>query len=415
MITTNQYDIFISYRRETGEDKARNLTQHLSALGYRVFFDHEAGMTGEFETEILAAVERAPVFMVLLTPRCFDRCVNAGDWVRREIERAVQLGKAIIPVRPNYDESIFGNLPSEVPDCIRQLRNLEFGEVDFHKNFKATVDSMVESMVKKVVMPTLAVSETDKRGAKIHFFSDISCRVMHFGEPIAVTDAADKTTGAIAYLRKGRHKLEYKSIENEADAYSETYEVPDNEWEDFVEIQLMPIKEKRKKEEKEFWERVEERGQEEKKILRNNWKPTRDASGLMFDDDDLFFCYPLDDSTLFVHTVRHCLGQAGYRIWNDLSFASVKKNLFERMAQVKKEAIHGCRCFIFYLNETSVETPWMLEELKYACKHARNVLLLMEENVQYPDLGISLDAYPSIILNNQDAFLKLIDVVSEMA
>ena len=81
-----EYDIFISYRRENGEDKARILNQFLSAAGYRVFFDHEAGMTGEFETEILAAVEIAPVFLMLLTPHCFDRCVNEGDWVSREIE-----------------------------------------------------------------------------------------------------------------------------------------------------------------------------------------------------------------------------------------------------------------------------------------------------------------------------------------
>lgn len=90
---TNNYDIFISYRRDNGEDKARILNQFLSTVGYRVFFDHESGMTGEFETEILAAVEIAPVFLMLLTPHCLDRCKDEGDWVRREIERASKIEK----------------------------------------------------------------------------------------------------------------------------------------------------------------------------------------------------------------------------------------------------------------------------------------------------------------------------------
>ena len=96
MLTNTQYDIFISYRRESGEDKARILNQYLSAVGYRVFFDHEAGMTGEFETEILAALEVAPVFLMFLTPHCFDRCKAEGDWVRREIERAIKFNKSIM-------------------------------------------------------------------------------------------------------------------------------------------------------------------------------------------------------------------------------------------------------------------------------------------------------------------------------
>ena len=94
----NKYDIFISYRRDNGEDKARILNQFLSTVGYRVFFDHESGMTGEFETEILAAVEIAPVFLMLLTPHCLDRCNDEGDWVRREILKAESLGKNFVGV-----------------------------------------------------------------------------------------------------------------------------------------------------------------------------------------------------------------------------------------------------------------------------------------------------------------------------
>ena len=65
-----------------------------------------------------------------------------------------------------------------------RLSKLEFAEIDFHKNFKATASNMVEEQIKKVVQPSIAIADTGNKGAKIHFFSDISCRVLHFGTPI---------------------------------------------------------------------------------------------------------------------------------------------------------------------------------------------------------------------------------------
>ena len=148
-MTNDKYDIFISYRRETGEDKARILNQYLSSIGYRTFFDHESGMTGEFETEILAAVEIAPVFLMLLTPGCLDRCTAEGDWVRREIEHATIFNNHIIPIRPNYNFS-FEHLPAGIPDYVLRLSKLEFAELDYHKNLKSTANVMVEEQIKKL-------------------------------------------------------------------------------------------------------------------------------------------------------------------------------------------------------------------------------------------------------------------------
>ena len=406
MYTNKQYDIFISYRRDNGEDKARTLTQHLSALGYRVFFDHEAGMTGEFETEILAAVEIAPVFLMLLTPNCFDRCIEEGDWVRREIERAIRFKKSIIPVRPNYDESIFAFLPVGTPDCVHQLKSLEFGEIDFHKNFKATVDSMVDSMIKKVVQPSLAVSETDKKGAKIHFFSDISCRVLHYGTPIAVTDAADKTTGSIVHLLKGRHMLEYKSIENESDAYGQIYQVTDNDYEDFVNILLQPIKDKRKEEEEKTRAAEEKKAADRKKRRSRN----RKAHGLDEYQYDLFFCYSRYDARI-AREVYHLMQQAGYRCWIDaddlLSGGSY--------AQIVTERISESRCLLFFHSEHTNQSFSALKEVLFAINNNIRVLPIKLDDAPYVDfLNLDLGSIQWFVLRDREDMDRLVDTIGRI-
>ena len=42
------FDVFISYRRETGADDARLLQQALKARGYNVFFDYDSLRDGKF-------------------------------------------------------------------------------------------------------------------------------------------------------------------------------------------------------------------------------------------------------------------------------------------------------------------------------------------------------------------------------
>lgn len=365
----NKYDIFISYRRENGEDKARILNQFLSSVGYRVFFDHESEMTGEFETEILAAVEIAPVFLMLLTPHCLERCKEEGDWVRREIERATKFGKDIIPIRPNYDESVFENLPEGIPDYVMHLKELEFAEIDFHKNFKATAQSVVDTQIRKVVQPSVLLARTGDKGATIHFFSDISCRVLHFGIPIAVTDAMDTSEGTIVRLLKGSHKLEYKSIEHEADAYAQIFDVPDNDYESFVNIELQPIKDKRKKEEEEL-KKVEILKAVEEKTKSFNYKDNKYKY-------DVFFCYSRQDATA-VRCVYQYLMSVGLRCWIDLDeIASVN------FGDMIIEAIRQSKCFLYFSSEYSNSSPFAAKEVIYATQNNIRVIPIRLDGSRY--------------------------------
>lgn len=399
-----EYDIFISYRRENGEDKARILNQFLSAAGYRVFFDHEAGMTGEFETEILAAVEIAPVFLMLLTPHCFDRCVNEGDWVSREIERAMKLDKHIIPIRPNYDFD-FALMPAGLPEHVMRLKDKEFAEIDFHKNFKPTAEHMIETMIKNVVQPSLVISNASNSGARIHLFSDISCRVLHYGIPIAVTDAADTTNGAIVRLLKGRHKLEYKSIEHEEDAYSEVYTVTDNDYEDFINIFLQPIKDERKQREEEQRIAEEKRAAEEKE-RRALEKSKAESTATMKYKYDFFFCYSRQDAAI-VRRVQYFLQNAGYSCWIDMDDIAGGMQYEE----VIIDAIVDSKCFILFHSENSSKSEWAKDELLFAIKKQKKILpILIDQTPMTGIFSFNLASYEKFDLTKCNSMTQIAEV-----
>lgn len=402
-----EYDIFISYRRETGEDKARILSLFLSTIGYRVFFDHESGMTGKFETEILAAVEIAPVFLMLLTPHCLDRCIDEDDWVRREIEQATILKKEIIPVNPNYGFE-FTNLPDGIPDYVLRLSDLEFAQIDFRKNFKATANSMVDEQIKKFVQPTILLAGSGDKGAKIHFFSDISCRVFHFGNPVAVTDATDTSVGSIVRLLKGRHKLEYKSIEHEDDSYSETYTVPDNDYESFVDIKLQPIKDERKKKEEEL-RAIEARKAAEEKRRRLRKKTNHKNSNYKY---DVYFCYSSKDA-LIVREAYHFLSSAGYKCFMAPNDIAPGINFSDAIVS----AIEESSCFLFFGSESSNSSDFILSEISTAFISGKTIIVLKLDNTPFNDkFRYYLAQYQWIEcdLNQREDLVKILNIISDL-
>lgn len=94
------YDIFISYRRESGSEFASFLYDELIKMGYTVFFDGESLRDGPFEEAIDQAIDQCTFFLLLLAPNDFDRSLQAPkkDWILHESQRAIDNGKAIIPI-----------------------------------------------------------------------------------------------------------------------------------------------------------------------------------------------------------------------------------------------------------------------------------------------------------------------------
>ncbi len=89
--------VFISYRR-TNVPWALAIFQNLTQHGYDVFFDYSGIASGDFETVILENIRARAHFLVILTPSALERCGEPGDWLRREIETALESRRNIVPL-----------------------------------------------------------------------------------------------------------------------------------------------------------------------------------------------------------------------------------------------------------------------------------------------------------------------------
>jgi len=93
------YNIFISYRRDGGYEMARLLYERLKALGYNPFLDLEELRSGPFNVRLYKTIEECQNFLVVISKGGLKRCENETDWLRLEIEHALNArGTTIIPV-----------------------------------------------------------------------------------------------------------------------------------------------------------------------------------------------------------------------------------------------------------------------------------------------------------------------------
>ncbi len=141
---TNEYQIFISYRREGGEDLARLLEYRLKERGFSVFLDVEALRSGEFNTALYDMIDKCTDVLVVLPPHALDRCINPNDWVRLEIARALEKRKNVIPVLMRNFE-----FPDTLPDDINALRFMN-GVAASNEFFSAVIDKLADRMLKSL-------------------------------------------------------------------------------------------------------------------------------------------------------------------------------------------------------------------------------------------------------------------------
>jgi len=89
--------VFISYRR-TNFWTALAVYKELHSNGFDVFFDYKNIPSGDFEQVITENVKSRAHFIVILSPSALERCQEPGDWLRREIETAIDYKRNIIPL-----------------------------------------------------------------------------------------------------------------------------------------------------------------------------------------------------------------------------------------------------------------------------------------------------------------------------
>jgi hypothetical protein len=113
-------DIFISYRREGGLDFSGRLYEKLVTNNYTVFYDLEGMKAGRFDTQLYKKIERSDNFVLILSPHSLDRCDKEDDWVRLEIEKALELKKNIILILMQGFK-----FPDNLPPSLEIIKNFQ--------------------------------------------------------------------------------------------------------------------------------------------------------------------------------------------------------------------------------------------------------------------------------------------------
>lgn len=142
---SKKYDVFISYRRGNDGSTAKILQDKLNSLGYHVFFDIDSLGPGNFNTGLYSVIDECTDFLLILSPGALDRCQNEDDWVRSEIEHALEKNLNIIPI------ILKGfSFPQELPpsiDAIRYKSGIEFNYEFFDAFTKKLQNFLISSPI----------------------------------------------------------------------------------------------------------------------------------------------------------------------------------------------------------------------------------------------------------------------------
>ncbi|MCH5252219.1 MAG: TIR domain-containing protein [Lachnospiraceae bacterium] len=138
-----KYDIFISYRRDGGESTAKMIHDKLVQLGYKVFFDVESLRNGMFNVKLYSVIDECKDVVVILSPGALDRCESEEDWVRREIEYAIQKEKNVVPIMLRGFE-----FPEKLPESMERLPYMQGLKADL-EYFDAFVKKLQSFLLSK--------------------------------------------------------------------------------------------------------------------------------------------------------------------------------------------------------------------------------------------------------------------------
>lgn len=114
------YDVFISYRRKGGSEKAQLIKSELKQRGInegRIFLDTHSLHDGDFEQKIKVAIQQSKSVVVVISNRCFDEIKETDFWYL-EIKEALQLGKIVVPV---FFDGITSFANENVPQELQEL------------------------------------------------------------------------------------------------------------------------------------------------------------------------------------------------------------------------------------------------------------------------------------------------------
>ena len=154
--------VFISYRRDVAGYLALALYQKLKDQKIDAFFDIENLRAGQFEPIILNQISARPYFLPILIPGTLERCVDEGDWVRRELDQAIATHRVIVPVyTPTFD---FNDIDRFLPGNLGPtVRGFNAQELPYNlKWFETAVSQLAEEFLVPIQIDQEAVSATSQ-------------------------------------------------------------------------------------------------------------------------------------------------------------------------------------------------------------------------------------------------------------
>ncbi len=156
--------VFISYRR-ANFPWALAIYQDLHHDGYDVFFDFLSIGPGDFEKTIVENIRSRAHFLILLTPSALERCGEPGDWLRREIECAMDEQRNIVPlILEGFD---FGS-PATVKALTGKLADLKKynGLGVSPEYFTASMDKLKKFLAVPVEAALQPISRATRRATR---------------------------------------------------------------------------------------------------------------------------------------------------------------------------------------------------------------------------------------------------------
>lgn len=153
---------FISYRRNPGYPWARLIWEELGERGVDAFLDLESmRAAGRFDERLLNQIASRPYFVAVLTEGTLERCTDTEDWMRREIEHAVDTGRIIVPcfIAPFSPSGFPDDLPPHIDEALSRSQGLTV----YSQYLSAAVDKLADDLLTPVDLETIGLTEEDVR------------------------------------------------------------------------------------------------------------------------------------------------------------------------------------------------------------------------------------------------------------
>ena len=233
------YDIFISYRRSDTEQNARIINAEFKSRHYRCFLDYDELKDGQFDARIKEAIKDAPLFIALLSPDYFSRCNDENDWVRQEIECALDNDKKIIPININ---NAFKTFPADLPQRIKDgIGCHQFSEVYMKGTLQDNIEAIIRDRI-KVEVSEINTNPTDQ--AIIKIMTDVDCILTEGGETMASLQAGEYNKIHLSPV--GIYDFRFTSKEDPSCFVEMEYELKQIPYRGLIKVELQHLIEEQK-------------------------------------------------------------------------------------------------------------------------------------------------------------------------